>query len=121
MLITDAMRAAGMPDGEYELGGQPVFVADGQCRLASGTLAGSMLTMDVALKNFMTASGWSLAKAWPTSSRTPAESIGMGRRTGQTFVPAIEVIWFLLDRELNVVATVVGGEVVYLRDAERIG
>ena len=46
VLITDAMRAAGMPEGVYELGGQEVTVAKGQARLKDGILAGSILTMD---------------------------------------------------------------------------
>lgn len=51
-LITDAMAAAGMPDGEYELGGQAVTVADGVARLSrDGAIAGSTLTMDAALRH----------------------------------------------------------------------
>jgi len=120
VLITDSIRAAGMPDGEYDLGGQTVYMADGQCRLASGTLAGSVLTMDVAFRNFMAASGWSLAKAWPTTSRTPAESVGMGEELGNIRAGYLADL-VVLDKDLNVVATVVGGEVVYLRDEERLG
>ena len=51
MLITDAMRAAGLGDGESELGGQKVIVRGGEARLETGSLAGSVLTMDVALQN----------------------------------------------------------------------
>jgi N-acetylglucosamine-6-phosphate deacetylase len=119
VLITDAIRATGMPEGEYDLGGQTVYMRDGQCRLADGTLAGSVLTMETALKNFITASGWSLARAWPTTSRTPAESVGMGHELG-SIRPGYLADLVLLDRNLNVVATVVGGEVVYLRDEERL-
>ena len=52
-LITDAMRAKHMADGEYELGGQPVFVKNGEARLAGGTLAGSVLKMNNAVKNII--------------------------------------------------------------------
>src|SRR5690606_23104485 len=48
-LITDAMEAMGMPDGVYELGGQAVILKDGECRLESGSLAGSVLSMDRAV------------------------------------------------------------------------
>lgn len=51
--ITDAMEAAGMPDGKYQLGGQDVFVKEGAARLADGTLAGSTLTMIRAFQNLI--------------------------------------------------------------------
>jgi len=119
VLITDAIRATGMAEGEYDLGGQTVTMRDGQCRLADGTLAGSVLTMEVALKNFMAASGWPLGKAWPTTSRTPAESVGLGDELGSIRAGYLADL-VLLDRDLNVVATIVGGEVAYLRDEERL-
>ncbi len=120
VLITDAMRAAGLPEGESELGGQRVIVRDGQCRLADGTLAGSILTLDRGLRNFMAAAGWSLAEAWPAGSRTPAASLGLGGGYGTLAVGA-PADCVLLDRDgLAVVATVVGGRVVYLRDSARL-
>ena len=115
VLITDAMRAAGLPPGEYDLGGQTVTVRDGQCRLAGGTLAGSVLTMERALANFMAASGWSLAQAWPTSSRTPAASLGLAHELG-SIRPGYLADLVLLDQALEVAATIVNGEVVYRRD-----
>lgn len=120
VLITDAMRAAGLPEGEYDLGGQPVTVKDGSCRLADGTLAGSILTMERALANFMAATGLSLAAAWPATSRTPAQSLGLDQHCG-SLQPGYQADVVLLDSELQVVATVVGGRIVYLRDAARLG
>lgn len=119
VLITDAMRAAGLPDGEYELGGQPVTVSEGSCRLADGTLAGSILTMERALVNFMAATGLPLAAAWPTTSRTPAQSLGLGQRYG-ALTPGYQADLVVLDGDLQVVATVVGGQVVYLREPARL-
>ena len=119
VLITDAMRAAGLPDGEYELGGQPVTVSDGSCRLTDGTLAGSILTMERALINFMAATGLPLAAAWPATSRTPAQSLGLGQRYG-ALKPGYQADVVLLDAQLQVVATVVGGQVVYLRESARL-
>ncbi|MFD2831458.1 N-acetylglucosamine-6-phosphate deacetylase [Corticicoccus populi] len=60
ILITDAMRAQGLPDGVYDLGGQDVHVKGNEARLASGSLAGSVLTMDQAVKNMFefTDCGW---------------------------------------------------------------
>ena len=119
VLITDAMRATGLPPGEYELGGQPVFVQDKQCRLADGTLAGSVLTLEHGLANFMAASGLSLAEAWPAAGRTPAVSIGLGRAMGR-IAPGYSGDITVLDARGEVIATVVGGRVAYLADAERL-
>ena len=74
--ITDAMEAAGMPDGEYSLGGQPVFVKDGAARLENGTLAGSVLTMNEALHNLIHRYGADPVSACKMCTSTPAQSIG---------------------------------------------
>ena len=74
--ITDAMEAAGMPDGEYSLGGQPVIVKDGAARLTDGTLAGSILTMKQALINLIHRYGADPTAACAMCTSTPAESIG---------------------------------------------
>ena len=81
-LITDAMDAAGMPDGDYELGGQHVVVADRVARLArNGSIAGSTLTMDVALRNAVEA-GIPLADAAAMASTTPARVLGLDDEVG---------------------------------------
>lgn len=72
--ITDAMEAAGMPDGQYQLGGQDVFVKDGAARLKDGTLAGSTLTMVRALQNLIRF-GAAPEDAVRMTTRTPAQSI----------------------------------------------
>lgn len=118
VLITDAMRAAGMEPGEYDLGGQPVTVNDGSCRLADGTLAGSILTLELGLANYMAATEFSIDHAWPTVSRTPATSIGMNDRFG-SIAAGYQGDLTIVDHELNVVATVVDGKVVYLREPDR--
>ncbi len=74
--VTDAMEAAGMPDGEYALGGQQVFVRNGEARLADGTLAGSVLTMADALRNMIHRFGIAPEQAAMMATQTPAESIG---------------------------------------------
>lgn len=76
VMITDAMEAAGMPDGQYALGGQPVTVQDGQARLADGTLAGSVLTMRQGLHNMIHRFGISPEDAALMCTSTPAASIG---------------------------------------------
>ncbi len=74
--ITDAMEAAGMPEGEYALGGQPVIVKDGQARLKNGTLAGSVLTMREALSNLIHRFGVAPIDAVRMCTSAPADSIG---------------------------------------------
>ena len=108
------MRAAGLPEGEYDLGGLPVTVKDGQCRLADGTLAGSVLTMDRALVNFMAASGWPLADAWPITSRAPAQSLDLGSEFGN-IAPGAWADLVVLDADLSVAATIVRGRLAYAR------
>ena len=73
--ITDAMEAAGMPDGEYALGGQKVIVQAGQARLTDGTLAGSVLTMPKALENLIHVFGIAPEDACAMCTSTPAASI----------------------------------------------
>ncbi|MFJ6195987.1 N-acetylglucosamine-6-phosphate deacetylase [Micromonospora sp. NPDC092111] len=107
-LITDAMAAAGMPDGEYELGGQAVTVADGVARLArDGAIAGSTLTMDAALRHAVDA-GIPIADAVRTVATTPARAIGLGDRVGALQV-GLRADLVVLDDELNVVRVMRAG------------
>ena len=81
-LITDAMDAAGMPDGTYDLGGQAVTVRDRAARLVrDGSIAGSTLTMDAALRNAVTA-GIPLDEAAQMAATTPARALGLDDRIG---------------------------------------
>jgi N-acetylglucosamine-6-phosphate deacetylase len=113
VLITDAMRAAGLSDGEYELGGQSVTVSQGKVHLTYGnSLAGSVLTMDQALRNVVQVTGLSLAEALPMATSVPAHSIGLGHEVG-SLLPGYVADLVIFDRNLNVQATVVQGRVVY--------
>ena len=81
-LVTDAMDAAGMPDGRYELGGQEVTVADRVARLArDGSIAGSTLTMDAAFRQAVGA-GLDLATAAAMAATTPARALGLADQVG---------------------------------------
>ncbi len=112
ILITDAMRATGLQDGTYDLGGQEVMVRDGVARIASGSLAGSTLTLDVALRNVMRYTGLALAEALPMVTATPAEALVLAGRKG-VLAPGADADVVLLDADLNVVMTLVAGQVVY--------
>lgn len=117
LLITDAIRATGLGEGESELGGQVVTVRDGRCVLADGTLAGSILTMDAAMRHLLAATGWPLERAWPVTSRTPAAALGIDDEYG-SIAPGYRADLTLLDEGLEIVATIVGGRLVYLRGGE---
>ena len=79
VLISDATAAAGMPDGRYRLGSFDVEVKDGRC-LADGKLAGSVLTMDRAVRNVMQFAGWELQQALRLATENPARVVGLPDR-----------------------------------------
>ena len=92
--ITDAMEAAGLPDGEYALGGQKVYVRSGEARLTDGTLAGSVLTMPKALENLIHLFGIRPEEACAMCTCTPADSIGE-KKAGRIVpgAPAVLTRW----------------------------
>ena len=112
LLITDAISGAGMPDGEYELGGQKVVVSEGAVRLADGTLAGSCLTMDSAVRNIVKFTGRPLCECLQMATLTPARSIGVAHRKG-SLEPGKDADVVILTPDLEVVSTMVRGTVVY--------
>ena len=75
VLITDAISATGMPDGRYQLGPIQVDVKDGKCT-SGGSLAGSVLTMDRAVRNVTQFSDWSLQDAVRAATLNPARAVG---------------------------------------------
>lgn len=111
-LISDAMRASGMPDGDYTLGGLPVVVSDGAARLASnGALAGSTLQICQALKNVAEITELPLSDLVKTTSWNQACALrlpDLGRLEPGYFADIT-----VLDNDFNVVMTLVNGEVRY--------
>jgi N-acetylglucosamine-6-phosphate deacetylase len=114
VLITDAMRATGFKEGTYDLGGQEVIVTQGQAKLKNGTLAGSVLTMDKAVKNLVTKVGISLLNAVQMASYNPAKCLGIDDKKGslELYKDADIVI---LNKNLETELTMVAGKVVYRR------
>jgi N-acetylglucosamine-6-phosphate deacetylase len=112
-MITDAIRAAGMGDGEYALGSVNVHVHDGRATLADGTLGGSTLTMDVALRNVMAATGCSLIEASEMCSATPARAIGLENDLGKLEPGYLASIVVLHQDTREVLLTMINGAVVY--------
>lgn len=82
-LITDAIRACGMPDGQYKLYGYELTVADGSARLSNGTLGGSMLTMSRAVQNMVELAGMPIERVIPMATEVPARIIGVADRKGK--------------------------------------
>jgi len=115
VLITDAISATGMPEGQYQLGGLDILVQSGRSVLASnGALAGSTLTMDVAVKNMAQRVGVSLPDAISMASANPAGELGLSARKGR-LAPGMDADFVLLDDAMTVVSTFIQGKKVYGR------
>ncbi|MGX0910616.1 N-acetylglucosamine-6-phosphate deacetylase [Staphylococcus caprae] len=108
-LITDAMRAKGMPEGEYDLGGQNVIVKGKEARLASGALAGSILKMNEGLQNLMTYTDDKLENLWRVTSLNQAIALGIDDVKGSIKVGKDADI-VILDDDCNVINTIKNGE-----------
>jgi N-acetylglucosamine-6-phosphate deacetylase len=119
-LITDAMRAAGMPAGESVLGskknGLPVIVEDGVAKLMDrSSFAGSVATTDLLVRNMITLAGVSVQDAVIMMTRTPAMIMGVGDKKG-TVEKGKDADIVIFDNDINVKTTIVGGEVVFVND-----
>src|SRR5690554_1196009 len=115
-LVTDAMAAMGMPSGESLIGDQTVYVDETSARLADGTLAGSILRLDQAVRNMVAFSGCSPAQALQMATSTPAAVLGLEGEMGRLApgCPADLAIW---DSSLHLQATFMDGRPVYTASA----
>jgi N-acetylglucosamine-6-phosphate deacetylase len=112
-LVTDAIEAAGMPDGEYRLGRSAVTVAGGRAMLSDGSaIAGSTLTMDAAVRNVVRWLGVTVEQASAMTSPGPARVLGLEGRKG-SIARGLDADLVVLDDELNVCATVIAGTPVF--------
>lgn len=111
LLVTDALRGAGLPPGEYELGGQITHLDGRVARLQDGTIAGSVITMEQALRNLVETVGLPLNEALQMASRTPAASLKLQGK-GQ-LLPGMDADIALLDSDYHVHTTLVGGRIVH--------
>jgi N-acetylglucosamine-6-phosphate deacetylase len=107
-LVTDAIQAAGLPDGDYALGEQPIAVRGGEARTAAGALAGSTLTMDRAVRLCAQEAGIPLIDALCMASATPAALLGIGELRGR-IAPGADADLVVLDEALQAIGTMVGG------------
>jgi N-acetylglucosamine-6-phosphate deacetylase len=108
VLITDAISATGMPDGQYQLGPIQVDVKDGTCT-ANGSLAGSVLTMDRAVRNVTQFSNWTLRDAVRAATLNPAQAVGMSVTHG-VLAPGASADFVVLNTAGEVLKTFVGGQ-----------
>lgn len=108
ILITDAMSAAGMPDGPYKLGELDVRVEHGRCLIEENTLAGSTLTLDAGLRNLAQFTGAGLAEVFPLATRNPAQMLGFEERIGDIAVGR-SADFVLLSPERTVIQTFLRG------------
>ncbi len=111
-LITDAMRAKGIPDGVSELGGQTVYVKNGEARLADGTLAGSVLRMNRAVQNMVEKVGVPFTQAVDCATINPAKNLGIDNEVGSIAVGK-RADFTVINANYDVLMTVRGGEVIY--------
>ena len=113
VLVTDAIRAAGLGDGVYELFGQEVTVSGGEARLSDGTLAGSTLTMERAVAN-MVRWGFPLSQAVSMATAVPAAVAGVESRKGR-IARGYDADLVVLDDAFTVHLTFVEGRIAFLR------
>ncbi len=112
VLITDAMRATGMPDGRYQLGEQPVTVEDGIVRTDSGALGGSTLILNDALRNSAVFTGLAWQDLLPSATSVPAESLNLKDEIG-VIQPGSFADIVIMDEQLSPHLTLISGKIAY--------
>lgn len=113
-LITDSMRAKQLEDGISELGGQTVIVKNGEARLENGALAGSVLLMNVAVKNVVERVGVPFIDVIDMATINPARNLGVDKEMGSIALGK-KANLTILDKDFSVVMTIRDGNVVYKR------
>ncbi|UBX47570.1 N-acetylglucosamine-6-phosphate deacetylase [Providencia alcalifaciens] len=111
-LITDCMRAGGLPDGEYALGAQMVQVTQGQARTADGSLAGSTCSLDAALRNMVKLAQVPEWEAVQMATAVPAEYLGIGQQYGYIREGAV-ASFAVVDDNFYLTDTFIRGEHVH--------
>ena len=111
LLVTDAVSATDMPDGSYVLGTDTVNVVNGVCRDAEGRLAGSTLSQEIALRNFVQWSGWTLEDALLGLTLNPAKALNLAKKG--VLEAGADADIAIMDRNFRVAKTFVGGKLVW--------
>ncbi len=116
VLVTDCTRAGGLGDGEYTLGGQPIFVKGIECRLANGTIAGSVLKLNEAVRNLRDKAGITNAQAVYHATHNPALAIGELNDKG-TLEVGKDADIVLFDQDMMAQKVFIKGNLKYTRGA----
>ena len=111
-LITDCIRAGGMPDGDYTLGGQPVHKEGIKCLMDDGTIAGSVLKLNEAVYNLYSNSGLEIYEAVACASINPAMALGEDKEIG-SIEEGKRADIMIADEKFAVEMTILGGEIRY--------
>ncbi len=111
-MISDAISGTGLGDGQYMLGGLDIFVNNGVARISNGALAGSTLTLDVAMKN-MVSIGYKIEDVSRFLSYNPSKMIGIADRKG-LIKDGYDADAIIMDKNFNVKTTFVNGKTVYI-------
>jgi len=114
VLITDCIRAGGMGKGVYDLGGQEVVVNDNSARLSNGTLAGSILDLNSAIKNMVKYTDLKIYEAITMASLSPAKVIGIEDKKG-SIKQGKDADIIIFDENFTIYTTIVEGKVVFER------
>lgn len=112
VLITDAMKAAGLEVETSNLAGQKVYIEQGVARLSDGTIAASVLTLNKAVKNFMDYTGISIQQAMTTSTLNPAKELGIDHDFGSIDVGKVADI-IIVDESFEVKYTFISGTLAF--------
>ena len=113
VIITDCTRAGGMPDGEYSLGGQPIFLKGIECRLADGTIAGSVLKLNDGVRNVLAHTSLPVNEVFKMASLNPAAAIHCDGRIGSLEVGKDADI-IIADENISIVRTIKKGRTIYV-------
>ena len=111
-LITDSMRACGLPDGISELGGQTVYVKNGKARLADGTIAGSVVTLNRAMANFRFNTGATVPEVVRMVTENQAQELGLFEKIG-SLSPGAAADITIFDENFSIIHTFINGCEVY--------
>ena len=115
VLISDAVRAAGLPEGDVDLGGRVAQHCCGAVRLPDGRLAGSVLTLDVALRSFAAASGWGWSDLARAAAGNAADALGLTTKGRLAAGADADLVLLADDGAGDVLLTVVEGRIVHRR------
>ena len=109
ILISDSLRACGLGDGEYELGGQQFFVKGNRATIANGSLAGSVSDVMACMRTAVRTMGIPLTSAVKAATVNPARALGLDGRLG-AIAPGYQADAVVLDRDLNIKHVVLRGK-----------